>query len=374
MAECMVARLRSGEMSDAFITLAGPAPARGDLDRWRQIALLGVSAATGEDERARVGLAATLLALDCPAEAGRLLATAQSTDVWARWWTLLAIGQTGNLDALTAALGVARAEVAPRGPNGREVARRLADLDAELAALSGADSETPRFAILGHRARPERRALIGGRSSAVYLVDPAWESLRLIRLGPSDAPAAGNAAHVEYAQVIEAVRRGDGGAGRPVPDDSPHSLQPQPMLDALREDPASRDARLLTLATEVQDERKELARERARLVEARADLDAERQRFRARTKAAAANGSTAPTTAPVSTPTTPTEAAALLGVAVGASRTTVQRHWRDRVASCHPDRVEGLHPALRKQAEDLAVALNAARELLINGAPPRRRG
>lgn len=34
------------------------------------------------------------------------------------------------------------------------------------------------------------------------------------------------------------------------------------------------------------------------------------------------------------------------------------------MATCHPDRVEGLHPLLRERAKDLAVALNAARELL----------
>lgn len=362
-------------MSDPFLTVAGPAPARNAADRWRQVALLGVGAATSGDERAQVGLAATLLALDCPAEAGRLLAAVSGTDAWARWWTVLAVGQTGDRDALVAALSAARAEVSPRGADGRDVSRRLADLDAELAVLSGGDAEVARFSILGHRARPERRALLAGRSSAVFLVDPEWEALRLVRLGPSDGPSGGNAALLTFPEVIEAVRRGDAGAGRVVPPDAPGELAPQPMLEALREDPAHRDARLLRLATEVQEERKDLARERARLADERLELAGERMRLkRAREQSAPSTNGSDHTT--IGVPTTATEAAALLGVAPTAAKSTVQRHWRERVASCHPDRVEGLHPVLREQAQQLAVALNTAREILLNGggSPARRRG
>lgn len=355
-------------MSDEFLSLAGPTPARGELDRWRQVALLGVSAAAFGDERARVGLAASLLALDCPVEAGRLLAAGMSDDPWMRWWTVMAVGQAGG-DGLAAALGAARAEVAPRG-EGREVARRLADLDAELRALGGQDEDSARFSVLGHRARPARRALIGGRSSAVFLLDPAWDSVRLVRLAPSDGPASGNAAHLTYAEILEAVRRGDAGPGRRVCDDIPSMLAPGPMLEALREDPATRDGRLLRLATEVKEERERLADERASLAAARAQIADERARLRRAREAADANGGARRSRPPSKdVPKTAAEAAALLGVAVDASRSTVQRHWRDQLAKCHPDRVEGLHPSLRERAADLAVALNAARDLLLgNGA------
>ena len=68
-------------MADEFLTQAGPAPARGDLDRWRQVALLGVaSTAALAMSDARVGLAASLLALDCPNEAGHLLSIAARDD------------------------------------------------------------------------------------------------------------------------------------------------------------------------------------------------------------------------------------------------------------------------------------------------------
>lgn len=359
-------------MSDEFLKHAGPTPARGDLDRWRQVALLGVSCAAYDDERARVGLAASLLALDCANEAGRLLATVAGDDPWARWWTVLAVGQAAGGAGLGQALAAARAQVRPSGPEGREVARRLADLDAELTAIGGGPAGSARFAVLGHRARPKRRALIGGRSSAVFLVDPAWEGLELVRLAPSDGPATGNAAHLEFDEVIEAVRRGDAGPGRTVPADEPATLQPGPMLEALREDPATRDGRLLRLATEVREERERLADERARLAADRADLSQERAQFKRLRAAAASNGASSPRARAEVVPKTVDAAAALLGVAVDASRATVQRHWRDQVAKCHPDLVEGLHPSLRQRAEDLSVALNAARDLLIGRGTTRR--
>lgn len=369
-------------MSDEFLTQAGPSPARGDLDRWRQVALLGVSTATYGDERSRVGLAAALLALDCPNEAGRLLASAGSDDPWATWWTVLAVGQVAGAAGLAEALAAARSAVRPGGgPDGREVARRLEDLESELAAIAGGDPQVARFSVLGHRARPERRALIGGRSSAAFLVDPSWEALRLVRLAPSEGPSTGNAAHLEFAEVLDAVRRGDAGPGRTVPDDVPGYLAPGPMLDALREDPANRDGRLLRLAEEVREERERLADERARLAADRADLSAERAQFKRLRAAGAESANGAPRAAPrrqaVGVPKTAAEAAALLGVAVDASKSTIQRHWRDQVAKCHPDLVEGLHPSLRQRAQDLAVALNAARDLLIARGPaarPTRRG
>src|SRR5262249_3584843 len=149
-------------VSDAFLEAAGPAPARGDEARWRQVALLGVSASAFGEDRARSGLAAALLALDCPAEAARAAAAAPD-DPWPRWWAVLAAGQSEGATGLDAAVAEAL-RTTPQGPDGREVSRRLADLEVELAALAG-DAEAPaRFALLGHRARPERRVLAVGRS------------------------------------------------------------------------------------------------------------------------------------------------------------------------------------------------------------------
>jgi DnaJ-domain-containing protein 1 len=103
------------------------------------------------------------------------------------------------------------------------------------------------------------------------------------------------------------------------------------------------------------------------------DLAAEREQLK-RIRAATKRGGNGARREPAVVPRTIAEAAELLGVAPDASRTTVQRHWRDQVAKCHPDLVDGLHPALRARAQDLAVALNAARDLLIGaGVPTRRR-
>jgi hypothetical protein len=349
-------------VTDSFISRAGPAPARGIPDRWHQVALLGVAAATASDDRTRIGLAAALVSLDLPAAAGAALAAVTGDDPWARWWSVLAVGQTGDIAALDAAVHAARAAVRPKGADGRDVARMLADLAGELEALGGGEVESARFCVLGHRARPRRRALIGGRSSATFLVDPAWESVRLVRLAATDGPSARNGAHLPFAEVLELVRRGESGPGRDVPGDVPGDLEPEPLLEALREDPAERDGRLLRLASEVRDERGRLAAERERLHALEREIDAEREvlrRLRAQSRA--------PRRAPsVAVPKTRQQAAALLGVDPDSSRQTVQRHWRSLLASCHPDKVEGLHPLLRERAKDLAVALNAARTLLID--------
>lgn len=354
-------------VTDSFLSRAGTVPARSDADRWHQVALLGVASATGADDRARIGLAGALLALDLPIDAGAVLAGVASDDPWARWWSVLAVGQTGDLPALDATLHAARAAVRPKGPDGRDVARMLADLSGELETLRGGDADSARFCVLGHRARPHRRALIGGRSSAVFIVDPSWEKLRLVRLGASDGPSARNAAHLPFGEVLEMVRRGDAGPGRRVPEDVPDRLGPEPMLDALREDPAERDGRLLRLASEVRDERGRLAAERERLHAVEREIEAEREVLRRlrRQTTAAARPKTAPSVKP---PATAAQAAALLGVAPDASHQSVQRRWRTLMASCHPDRVEGLHPLLRERAKDLAVALNAARDLLAKSA------
>ncbi|MBJ7457346.1 MAG: hypothetical protein JHC74_14930, partial [Thermoleophilia bacterium] len=181
-------------MVDPFIAAAGPAPARGTESRWRQVALLAASSAMGDAQRAATGLAATLLALDHPEAAAVALERADPDDPWARWWGVLAAGQSHGAEGLTEALAAARA-VQAVGPDAREVARRLEDLDEEITALAGGSAERPRFSVLGHRARPERRMLIGGRSSSAFLVDPGWDSLRLVRLAPSEGPSLGNRAH-----------------------------------------------------------------------------------------------------------------------------------------------------------------------------------
>jgi hypothetical protein len=269
-------------VADPFLTAAGPAPARGAEDLWRQVALLGVSAAAYGAGGARAGLAAALLALDSPEEAETLALQARTEEPWARWWAVLATGQRGGPEALRAALADALAEPPAPGPDGREVARRLADLQTEVAELEGGAPAGARFTLLGHRPAPERRVLVGGRSSAAFLVDPEWEALRLVRLAPSEGPSGGNRAHLPLAEVIGQVRRGESGAGRTVPPDEPSPLRPAPMLEALREDPSTRDMRLIELAREVREERERLAGERLRLEEERAALQAETIRLRRR--------------------------------------------------------------------------------------------
>ena len=250
------------------------------------------------------------------------------------------------------------------------MARRLEDLADELAALAGDPDADARFTILGHRARPRRRVLLAGRSSAAFIIEPGWESVRLVRLGPSEGPALGNRAHASLLEVIAAIRRGEAGPGWEVPGDEAADLDPEAMLGALREDPAARDRRLVRLAQEVAEERERLIEERAALAEERASLAAERSRRR-RVRpvrrpppprpARACRCRAAPTRPPRSWAWTP-----------APRRTRSNRAYRDQVSRCHPDRVAGLHPAIRGQAEGLTVALNAARDLLLGRVPRRR--
>ena len=127
-------RYRLTCMIDPFIAAAGPAPARGTESRWRQVALLSASAALGDSQRAATGLAAALLALDHPVAAAAALERADPADPWTRWWRVLAAGQSAGAAGLREAIDSARA-VPAEGPDAREVARRLEDLDAELAEL-----------------------------------------------------------------------------------------------------------------------------------------------------------------------------------------------------------------------------------------------
>ena len=96
------------DVADPFTRAAGPAPQRGDAARWRQVALLAIAVAMG-DRTARPNLAAAMLALDFPAEAGRVLAGASDDDPWTRWWSVLAVGQTEGAEGLDSALAAARA-------------------------------------------------------------------------------------------------------------------------------------------------------------------------------------------------------------------------------------------------------------------------
>lgn len=354
-------------MVDPFIAAAGPAPAKGAESRWRQVALLAASSALGDSQRAATALAATLLALDHPTAAVAALERSDPADPWARWWRVLAAGQSAGASGLRSALASARA-VPAEGPDGREVGRRLDDLHDELRALDGEVDGPARLSVLGHRARPERRMLIGGRSSAAFLVEPGWEAVRLVRLAPSEGPSLGNRAHLSLPELIGAVRRGESGPGWTVPGDEPSEIDPQSMLAALREDPAVRDRRLVDLAREVAQERERLKDERAALAEERAMMAAQRTRP---SRPRAAPGPTA-VVDPVTLPRTTAQAAALLGIADGSPAAEVERAYRDQITRCHPDRVAGLHPTIRGQAEGLTVALNSARDLMLGRAPRRR--
>ena len=349
-------------MTDPFIVAAGPAPARNAENRWRQVALLSASSALGDDGRAATGLAAALLALDHPAAAAQALSRADAADPWARWWGVLAAGQAAGASGLRAALDSARA-VPAAGPDAREVARRLEDLDAELAALDGGPADAARFAVLGHRARPERRMLIGGRSSAAFLVDPGWDALRVVRLAPSEGPSAGNRAHMTLEEIIGAVRRGEAGPGWHVPGDEPPSLDPQAMLGALREDPSARDRRLVRLAQEVAEERERLVEERAALAEERAILAARRA-------AAAARGRRP--RRPRRRAGIPAEAAELLGVAAGARLRGGAR--LPRPGHPVPPRPRRRPAPRRSAARPRASPWRStpARDLLLGRAPRRR--
>lgn len=356
-------------MSDPFLVAAGPSPARGEAGRWRQVALLATAAAVADDPRARVGLSAALAALDRPAEA--IAAASGAADgAWGAWWTALAAGAVAGPEGLAAVLE-ADGVIAGHDPDAREVGRRLADLRAELEELQGAGGDgVARFALLGQGAGAggAPRALIGGRSSAVFLVEPSWERVRLVRLAPSDGPSGGNRAHSRLEDVLAAIRRGEQG-GREMPPDEAPPLEPAELIEALREGAGERDRRLLALAEEVQ-------RERAQLAEAWERLEAERVALAAERRRASRVPPRRPTPrarpSEVAVPSDPSGAADLLGVAPNAAAGEVERAYREQVARCHPDRVAEMHPRIRAQAEGLTVALNAARDVLLGRGPRRR--
>lgn len=348
-------------VTDDLTSAAGPAPARTEGGRWRQVALLGLAAVLGADDApgARADLAAALCALDVPAAA--LDAVADPGAPWERWWHALARGQDDP--AGLAAFVAEAARVPDRGPDAREVRRRLDDLADELAALAGGPPGDARFALLGTAAGPPRRAFLVGRSSATYVVDPAWDGFRLVRLGPTDGPGGGNRAHHTRDDVVELVRRGDQGAQRNVPPDASAPLDAARMLAGLREAPGVRERQLLDLAEDVRAERAELAAQRAKLDEQRARLRHaldEVTALRARESAG------------VDVPTTRAQAAALLDVPAAATLQEAERAYKRQIARCHPDRVAGMHDDIRTKAEGLTVALNAARDLMA-GVPAAAR-
>lgn len=341
---------------------AGVAPASGERGRWRQVALLATATALGGDVRVRADLAAALHALDAP-DAALYVAREAAGDPWARWWCALASGQTVPPREIEGELATMPTGT---GPDAREVARRLDDLVAELEDIASGTGEG-RFGLLGVNEGAPRRALLVGRSSAVYLVAPTWESLELIRLGPSDGPAGGTRAHVTRAEIITRIRRGERDAERRVPDDVPESLAVARFLDGLREDRGARDRELLELADEVRAERAQLAADRAKLRTEKSQVAAILRQVAA-LRAQSVAGAT-----PI--PDTRAEAASLLEIPTTASPQDVERAFRAQIVRCHPDRVADMHPTIRGQAEGLTVALNAAREILLGtGQGMRRRG
>jgi hypothetical protein len=354
-------------VTDRFTAAAGSTPPRGDAARWRQVALLAVAASLG-DRAARPALAAALQSLDHPAEAGRALAAAPDDDPWTRWWAVLAVGQGEGADGLDRAITAARA-VTGEGPDAREVARRLDDLSQEVTALRGGDAPDARFALLGHRANPERRVMLAGRSSAAFIADPSWDALSLVRLAPSDGPSMSNSAHHRLDEVIALVRQGQWGQGRTVPADVPPPADPDTMLELLREDTGVRDRGLAALAEEVREERARLTERQAALDDEWGDIQAEKARLRMLAQGLLekqqGSGVVAPTNA--------AEAADLLGLGPRPSPAEVDQAWRRQVVRCHPDRVAELHPELRRRAEDMTVALNQARDILLGRSAPARR-
>jgi hypothetical protein len=340
---------------------AGTAPARGERGRWRQVALLATAASLGGGARVRADLAAALHALDAP-DAALHVAGQADADPWARWWTALAAGQSSPMRPIDSA---PRETPAGSGPDAREVARRLTDLGDELEDLASGTG-AGRFGLLGATNTAPRRALIVGRSSAVFLVAPTWDALELVRLGPSDGPHGGNRAHLPLTEIVAMIRRGERGADRQVPPDVPETFDAARFLDGLRDDRGARDRELLELADEVRQERAQLSQDRAKLRTEKSQVAAILRQVAAMRSQGAAGS--------VPIPQTRADAAALLEIPTSAGPDAVERAFRAQIVRCHPDRVADLHPDIRGQAEGLTVALNAARDLLLGtGASPRRR-
>ena len=341
---------------------AGSAPAPAEAGRWRQVALLGTAAALGGDARVRADLAAALHALDYP-DAALQVAREADGDPWARWWLVLAAGQSQPaLDVADVLAGLAAGD----GPDAREVARRLDDLQDELEDIAEHTGKG-RFALLGVTLDAPRRALLVGRSSAVFVVAPtlgqpsSWSGS-----GRPTAPRAATAPTCRWPRSSCGSGAASAGPSAPCRPTRRSRSMRRALSTGLREDRGARDRRLLQLADEVREERAQLAQDRAKLRTEKSQVAAILRQVAA-LRAQGVAGAT-----PV--PTSRADAAALLEIAPDASAAEIERAFRAQIVRCHPDRVADLHPNIRGQAEGLTVALNAARELLLGGgARPRRR-
>jgi len=348
-------------VTQTFIDAAGPRLARTAAGLWRQVGLLAVAAAVDGSDDARLGLARGLLALDHPDEAASVAAAVSET-AWGIWLGVLAVGQSGEVDRARAIAADAR-EAMPDTPDGREVSRRLDDLESEIDTLGGTDNSA-RFDLVGHESEPRRRVLLVGRSSVSYLADPSIGGDGLIRFAPYGGATDGNRAHLGLGEIIDSLQRGESGHARPVPTDHSTPLQPHQMLTALSEAGRARTDELTRLAEEVRMEREELAKKGEELDDELARLIAERARLK---RVATPNGGDASPPAGY-VPKSPAEAAAVLGVGPNPTRAEVEAAYRDLVRSAHPDRVADLHPGIRNEAENLTVALNTARDILLENA------
>ena len=202
--------------------------------------------------------------------------------------------------------------------------------------------------------------LLAGRSSAAFIIEPGWESVRLVRLSLGGAGAR-QPRPLSLTEVIGAIRRGDAGLGWDVPDDRPADLDPEAMLGALREDPAARDRRLVRLAREVAEERERLMEERAALAEERASMAAERSRRR-RVRPVPPPAQNGQVPLPRSADEPPPCWASTRRAAGGG-----RPGLRSRAATPTGWPAPPRHPAAGRGG--LTVALNAARDLLLGRAP-----
>ena len=345
-------------MPQTFIDAAGPRLARSTPGLWRQVGLLAVATALTGSNDARLGLARALLALDHPDEAAGVAADADES-AWGMWLGIVAVGQLGQTDRAREIAEVTR-QALPDTPDGREVARRLDDVFDELDTLAGTQN-SGRFDLLGHGTDPERRVLLVGRSSVSYITAPGVDCGGLVRLAPYEGTSAGNRAHLSLGEVIDALGRGELGAGRAVPADAPPVFDPQTMLSALAEAGRARTEELQELAEEVRRERVELAEKGEELDQELARLIAERARLK-RIPTMIPNGAEQQNSY---VPRSPTEASQILGVTAAAGPAEIEQAYKELVRSTHPDRVADLHPSIRQEAESLTIALNAARDILL---------
>ncbi len=63
-------------------------------------------------------------------------------------------------------------------------------------------------------------------------------------------------------------------------------------------------------------------------------------------------------------PLTPDKAYELLGVTPGAPMQEVKKAYKEKVAKCHPDKVNHLSPELQEKARELTLQLNTAMDII----------